>query len=166
VSQSDRATGRVRDLRSLTLQRLRDHAPLTDRLAYIASVTDGSDVIMPSFTTDKRRRDDGAPDPPDVAVTVSVVTDSSQRVNRQERVNLTIQIGLEMTASTLGTRQDGNDLDLAWHDELRDEISAVMTTQVENWEAGGETGGTPEPLWDESINRYRSIQRFDVSRYD
>lgn len=166
MSQSDRATGRVRELRSLTLQRLQDHAPLTDRLAYVGTVTDGADVIQPSFTTDKRRRDDGAPDPPDVVVTVMVVTGSSTRANRQERVNLTVQVGIEMTADTLGTRQDGNDLDLAWHDELRDEISAVMTSQVAGWEAGGETGGTPEPLWDDSINRYRSVQRFDVSRFD
>ncbi|WP_323192417.1 hypothetical protein [Halostella sp. PRR32] len=166
MSQSDRATGRVRDLRSLTLQRLRNHSPLTDRLAYVASVSDGADVIMPAFTADKRRRDDGAPDPPDITATVSVVTGSSTRLNRQERVNLTVQVGLEMTADTLGTRQDGHTLGLAWHDALRDGVSAVMTAQVAEWEAGGETGGTPEPLWDDSINRYRSVQRFDVSRFD
>jgi len=166
VGQSDRATNRVRDLRTSVLDRLRGHAPLTDRLEYVESITHGVDVIVPSFTTEKWRRDDGAADPPDVVVPVMIVTGSSTRENRKERINLTVQVGIEMTANTLGTRQDGNNLDLAWHDALRDEVSAVLTAHVSEWHADGETGGTPEPLWDDSISRYRSVQRFDVSRYD
>lgn len=160
---SDRADGRVRELRGLTLQRLQSHAELVALLEGV--VDDASTAIKPAFAMTQYRNDDSKPDPPKTAIAVSVVTGSSSRRNLKEDVNLTVQIEHEFRANvrpSIGGEPLGL---LPWHDRIADEISAVMTTQVEGWQAEGETGGTPEPLWDGDRNRYRSVKRFDISGY-
>lgn len=159
-TESNRAGGRVRELRGLTLQRLQNHDELVALLEGV--VDDASTVILPSFVMSRFRNDDAAPDPPDTALAVSVVTGSSSRRNLKEDVNLTVQIEHEFR-SGLAPVVGGDPVGvLPWHDRIGDEISAVMTTQVAGWEAEGETGGTPEPLWDDGRNRYRSVKRFDI----
>lgn len=159
MTQSDRAGGRVRDLRGSVLTRLRNHTALTDRLEAADGVDAGGEMIVPAFTAQRWHDDDTAPDPPDVAVAVTVVTGSSARENRQERVNLTVQTSLQIRRRALAANG------VAWVDEIRDELAAILTSHVDGWTAQGETGGTPEPLWDDSINRYVSAQRFDMQRF-
>jgi hypothetical protein len=141
----------VRDLRGDVLDRLRSHTALTDRLEQVDSIDDGTDVIVPSpFLGDGDQ---------DAALSVAVITGSSTRENLQERKNMTVQTELRVRSQTLKARG------VVWHDELLDEVGAVLTTQVGGWTALGETGGTPEPLWDESLNKYRSVQRFDIESW-
>ena len=154
---SERAQDRQRDLRGLTLQRLRDHTPLVDHLR---DVGEDASVIVPRFTVRKWRNDDNAPDPPDAAIAVMMVTEFSDRRNRQEYVNQTVQVELEFRPGvkpSIGV--------LPWADAVGDEIEAVMTSHVEGWTAEGATGGTPEPLWNDERNRYVLAKRFDVSRF-
>lgn len=87
---SDRADGRVRELRGLTLQRLQSHDELVALLEGV--VDDATAVILPSFSMSRYRNDDTAPDPPETALAVSVVTGSSSRRNLKEDVNLTVQV--------------------------------------------------------------------------
>lgn len=156
---SANAGGRVRDLRGMVLVRLRDHQPLVDLLGR-ATGADMTRVVVPAAIPSLYRRDPDSPAPPDVAIAVSVVTGSSQRENAQERVNLVAQTDVQLTPGAL--LENG----LAWHDEVLDEVSAVLTEHEGIWRAMGESGGTPEPLWDEDVDRYRSVQRFDVQRWD
>lgn len=165
MAQSERADGRIGDLRSDVLERLRTHTELTDLLEQVDGVTDASAaelpdmVIMPAFLPSLMADTTDLPDPPDVAVAVSLVTGSSARENAQERKSHTVQADSQLRPETL--REQG----LAWHDEVLDEISAVLTSHVGPWIAQGETGGTPEPLWDDDKNRYRSVQRFDIEHW-
>lgn len=155
---SERAQDRQRDLRGLTLQRLKDHTELTDLLSEV--VDSPTDVIVPRFTVRKWRNDNQAPDPPDAAIAVMMVTEFSDRRNRQEYVNQTVQVELEFRPGikpSIGT--------LPWADAVGDEIEAVMTSHVEGWTAEGATGGTPEPLWNDERNRYVVAKRFDISRF-
>lgn len=154
---SDRASGRVRDLRGSVLSRLRGHSQLAALLE--RAVDNAGDVIVPAATADMWHRDDQTADPPAVALAVSAVTGSSARENRQERKSLVIQTDLQIQAAAL--RQEG----LPWNDEILDEVSAVLTSHAAGWTARGESGGTPEPLWDEDLNRYRSVQRFDIESW-
>ena len=160
---SDRADGRVRELRGLTLQRLQSHDELVALLEGV--VDDATAVILPSFSMSRYRNDDTAPDPPETALAVSVVTGSSSRRNLKEDVNLTVQVEHEFRANVRPSPGGVSLGVLPWHDRIADEISAVMTTQVAGWEAEGETGGTPEPLWDDDRNRYRSVKRFAIGGY-
>jgi hypothetical protein len=57
---SDRADGRVRELRGLTLQRLQSHDELVALLEGV--VDDATAVILPSFLM-SRSRNDESPDP-------------------------------------------------------------------------------------------------------
>jgi len=50
------------------------------------------------------RNDDTAPDPPETALAVSVVTGSSSRRNLKEDVNLTVQVEHEFRARTSARR--------------------------------------------------------------
>ena len=157
---SDRADGRVRELRGLTLQRLQSHDELVALLEGV--VDDATAVILPSFVMKQYRNDESKDDPPDTALAVSVVTASSSRRNLKEDLNLTVQVEHEFRANITPV-VGGEPLGLLpWHDRIADEISAVMTTQVAGWEAEGQTGGTPEPPWDDDRNRYRSVNRFDI----
>lgn len=158
MSQSRRAEGRLRDLREHALTELRTHAPLTDRLERVASIDDGADKIMPAFALDVQHREDGV-EPPDAAVAISSITESSARENRQERKRHVVQADFQIRSQTL--KAQGS----AWHDEIRDEISAVATTQFEGWYAMGISQGTPEPLWDDDLNRYRSVTRYDIEHW-
>lgn len=159
MSQSDRAEGRVRDLRAAALGWLQGHAPLTDRLEQVASITDGTAVIVAAPLL-QMWHDDGTDDPPDAAIGVKAVTSSSTRENMAETKSMTLQADLQVRSPTLESQG------LAWHDEIVDEISAVLTTHHPPWSADGETGGTPEALWDDQRNRYRSVRRFDYQRRD
>ena len=156
---SERAQGRQRDLRGLTLDRLRNQTDLTNLLAQVVETP--SDVIVPAFTLKRWRHDQQAPDPPDAAIAVSVVTGSSDRLNRLEEKNMVVQVELEFRE---GIKPDIGVL--PWCDAVVDEISAVMTAHPDGWTAVGETGGTPEPLWDDARNRYVMAKRFDISRID
>lgn len=155
MSQSDRAIGRVRELRADILGRLRGHVPLTDRLEAVDGVTEGTEVIAPAPWLGMQHRSDTA-DPPAVALAVTVVTASSARENLQERTRMVVQTDLQIRTEAL--RGQG----LAWHDETLDEVAAVLTAHTAGWTAQGATGGTPEPLWEDQRNRYRSVQRFDI----
>lgn len=158
MSQSDRAEGRLRDLRGEFLGVLRGHTPLTDRLERVSSIDDGTDVILPAFALDLQHRQDGV-EPPDAAVAISSITESSNRENHQERKRHVLQADFQVRSATL--RAHGP----AWHDEIRDEIAAVATTQHKGWYALGISQGTPEPLWNDEIGRYQSVTRFDVEHW-
>lgn len=158
MSQSERAEGRILDLRGHYLTALRTHTPLVTRLEEVSSIDDGTDVIVPASSIDIQHRDD-ALSPPDAAIAVSAVTGSSDRVNIQERKRHVVQTDFQVRSETLRSRGP------AWHDEIIDEIAAVMTSQYDGWIARGETGGTPEPAWDDEINRFKSVKRFDVEHY-
>lgn len=151
---SERARLRKRDLRGEVLTRLENHTELVNLLEDVGS---GADAIMPAFNLKRYRYDNKQPDPPDVALAVSVVTSSSERENAMERVNVTIQVELEFRKGirpSIGV--------LPWTDAVLDEVEAVLTSHVPDWHAEGVTGGTPEPLWNEDRNRYVSVTRFDV----
>lgn len=151
---SERARLRKRDLRGEVLTRLGDHTPLVDHLQDVGS---GAKAVMPAFNLKQYRHDEEGPDPPDVALAVSVVTSSTERENAMERVNVTIQVELEFRKGirpSIGV--------LPWTDAVMDEVEAVLTSHVPDWHAEGVTGGTPEPLWNEDRNRYVAVTRFDV----
>lgn len=155
---SERAQGRVHDLRGNLLGRLRGHAPLTDRLEAVGSIDDGADVIVPNPLLDRRHRSQDA-EPPDAALALMIVTGSSERENRQERKRLVVQADVQVREATLGRRG------LAWMDEIGDEVSAVVTSHDDGWVARGADGGTPDPLWDGNINRYRLVSRYTVESW-
>jgi len=161
TNQSERADGRTRDLRGSILRRLRGHTPLTGLLADAESVTDGdgASVIVPTPRLDVQHRADNE-SAPDVALAVGIVTDSSQRENHHERKNFVVQIEVQIREQPL--KWQG----LPWVDDIRDEVSAVLTTHTGGWIARGEGGGTVGVLWSEEIDRYRSAQRFDIMRHD
>jgi len=154
MSTSERAKKRTAHFRSVALDRLQGHAPLTDRLEQVDGVSDGAEQIMPASQPEI------LDDSPPVAILVSIVTDSSTRLNNHERVNATLQTDFRMTKPVLRNQW------LKWYDEVRDEISSEMTRHGEDFHAEGATGGVPEPLWNEDINKYQTVQRFDVSRFD
>jgi len=158
TDQSRRAEGRMRDLRGHYLDELRGHAPLTDRLEAVASIDDGADAVLPSSAVDVQHRADGA-EPPDAVLAVAAITENSDRENRQERKNHTVQTDLQLRSETMRARG------APWLDEVLDEIAAVMTSHYQGWTARGATGGTPEPLWSDKIRRYRSVRRFDVMQW-
>lgn len=158
IDQSDRAEGRMRDLRGHLLSKLRAHDPLTDRLELVESIGDGADVILPAFALDIQHREDNA-EPPAAAIGLSSIAESSDRENKQERKRHVVQSDFQIRTETMKAQGP------AWHDEVIDEISAIITTQYDGWTAIGATGGTPEPLWDGDINRYRSVQRFDIEHW-
>lgn len=157
MSQSNRAEGRLRDLRAEFLTQLRGHTPLTDLLERVSSIDDGTDVILPAFALDIQHREGG--DPPDVAIALSSITESSNRENHQERKRHVLQSDFQVRSATLKAHGP------AWHDEVRDEIAAVATTQYEGWYALGISQGTPEPLWNDDLNRYQSVTRFDIEHW-
>lgn len=158
MTLSERARGRTGDLRGSVLSRLREHSPLTDLLEAAETIDNGTEVIMPASVLDIQHRTDGA-SPPDVALGISVVTSSSNRENRQERKNHVVQADLQLRDRAL--KRQGP----AWIDDISDEIAAVLTAHADGWVASGVTGGTNEPLWDEDLNRYRSVQRFDIEHW-
>jgi len=154
VSKSNRAEPRRNYFRRRALTRLQSHTPLTNRLENPSSIDTGADVIVPTPYLQKQHLDDE--EPPDVAVAVSVVVSDSERRNNQDDISIEIQTDLQIRKVTLFVEG------LAWHDEIADEISSIMTEHEAGWHAGGETGGTVEPLWDDDIRRYRTAQRFAV----
>lgn len=158
MSQSRRAEGRLRDLRGQYLTELRGHAPLTDLLERVDSVDDGATIILPAFSVDIQHQMD-ALEPPEVAIAISAITESSNRENHQERKRHVLQADFQVRSQTL--RERGS----AWHDEIRDEIAAVATTQYAGWYAMGISQGTPEPLWNDDLNRYQSVTRYDVEHW-
>lgn len=158
MSQSERANGRIRDLRDHYLDELHSHPPLVSRLEEVSSIDDGTDVIVPSSSVDIQHRSDSL-EPPDAVIGLMAVTGSSNRENRQERKSHVVQTDFQVRSETMRARGP------AWHDEIVDEIAAVMTSQYDGWRAMGATGGTPEPLWDDSLNRFRSVSRFDVEHW-
>lgn len=158
MSHSRRADGRIRALRAHYLTELRTHTPLITRLEAVESIDDGSDTIVPAFAVDIQHHPENT-EPPDAVVALSAVTKSSTRENRQERKIHVVQTDVQIRSETM--RRHG----LAWHDALLDEIAAVLTSQYDGWTARGITGGTPEPLWDDALNRYRSVSRFDVEQW-
>lgn len=158
MSQSRRAEGRIRDLREHSLEELQSHTPLVTRLEEVSSIDDGTDKIVPASALDIQHRSD-ALEPPDAAIALSAVTGSSNRVNIQERKSHVVQTDFQVRSETMRARGP------AWHDEIIDEIAAVMTSQYDGWRAMGVTGGTPEPAWDDQLNRFRSVARFDVGHY-
>lgn len=158
IPQSDRAEGRVRDLRGAVLARLRDHAPLTDRLELVESVTDGGDAVMPAFALDVQHRSDGV-EPPDVALAVMAVTGSSDRENMQERKNHVVQTKLQLRAEAMRNRGG------PWADAVLSEIAAVLTSHRDPFVARGQTGGSPDPTWNDQKRRYEMVQRFDIMHW-
>lgn len=158
MSRSRRAEGRLRDLRETLLARLRSHGPLIARLEQVETVDDGTSVIMPAPILDIQHRSGGTA-PPDIALALMAVTASSIRENRQERKNHTVQTDIQIRERTL--KRQG----VAWLDDLHDESAAIITSHDHEWTALGATGGTPEPLWDESLNRYRSVARYDLEHW-
>lgn len=158
MSQSRRAEGRIRDLREHYLAELRSHAPLVSRLEEVSSIDDGTDVIEPASSVDIQHRSD-ALEPPDAVVALMAVTGSSDRENLQARKNHVVQMDFQIRSETMRARGP------AWLDEIVDEIAAVMTSQYDGWRALGVTGGTPEALWDDNLNRFRSVTRFDVEHW-
>lgn len=158
MSQSERAEGRILDLRDHYLAELRSHTPLGIRLEEVSSIDDGTDVIVPSSSVDIQHRSDSL-EPPDAVIGLMAVTGSSNRENRQERKSHVVQTDFQVRSETMRARGP------AWHDEILDEIAAVMTSQYDGWRAMGATGGTPEPLWDDSLNRFRSVSRFDIEHW-
>jgi len=158
MSQSDRAEGRLRDLRDNVLDKLHNHTALTDHIERAAGVDDATGVIRASPRLDMWHRSDGM-EPPDVAVGIKAVTENSSRENRQERKLHVVQSDLQMREDALRTQG------VAWPDDINDEIGAVLTSHDVGWTAGGATGGTPEPLWDEDLNRYRSVTRYDIEHW-
>lgn len=158
MSQSRRAEGRIRDLREHYLAELRSHTPLATRLEEVSSIDDGADIIMPASALDVQHRSDNV-EPPDAAIALMAVTGSSDRENRQARKNHVAQTDFQIRSESM--RAQGP----AWHDSVIDEIAAVMTSQYDGWRALGVTGGTPEALWDDNLNRFRSVTRFDVEHW-
>lgn len=158
MSQSRRANGRIRDLREHYLTELRAHTPLTTQLEAVDSIEDGTDAIMPASALDVQHRADTV-EPPDAAIALMAVTGSSNRENRQARKNHVVQTDFQIRSETM--RAQGP----AWLDATLDEIAAVMTSHYDGWRALGVTGGTPEPLFDDSINRFRSVNRFDIEHW-
>lgn len=154
MSQSDRAEGRLRDLREHCLGELRSHTPLTDLLERVDSIDDGADKIVPAFALDIQHRTDGL-EPPDAAIAISAITESSNRENHQERKRHVVQADFQVRSQTLRAHAE------AWHDDVRDEISAVLTSHHPNWYGMGISQGTPEPLWNDDIGRYQSVTRYD-----
>ena len=161
-----RADGRTADLRVRILDRLRDRVSLTDELANAPGIDDGSDAIVPAFVANREFDPDEDTDPPGVRVAVSLVTESSTRENHAEEKSMTVQAVVNIRGGVLGSVHDGSLLNIAWHDRIVDEIAGELTTHDPPWRAGGQTGGTPEPLWDADNNRYRSPLRFDIGRRD
>lgn len=158
--RSREGVGRVRDLSLEILDRLRGHAPLTDRLEQRNDIADGTDVIMPAYAAERWHHDDDNLNPPSVGLAVSTVTASSNRENFMEAKAFTIQVAVEFSRNAF--RQQGP----VWIWEVLDEIEAVVTRHTPGWVADGVTGGTPEPLWDDDRGRYRAVVRFDMTRTD
>lgn len=158
-ARDDDAVGRVRDLSLEILDRLRTHAPLTDRLEQRGDIADGTDVIMPAFAAERWHHDD-TDDPPSVGLAVKTVTGSSNRRNLMEAKDFTVQVAVELSRNAF--RQQGP----VWIWEVLDEIEAVVTRHTPGWVADGVTGGTPEPIWDDQRGRYRAVVRFDMNRTD
>lgn len=158
MSQSADADGRVKSLRSTVLDALEAHSPLVDRLEELDSIDPAADVIVAA--PHAKRWDEPGESEPDGFVAISIATSSSSRINIPEEKTFTVQAVLELTKDGFLTQG------LAWHDEVLDEIAAVLTRHRPDYSARGQTGGTPEPLWDDEVNRYRSAQRFDFRRID
>ncbi|MFC6766015.1 hypothetical protein [Natrinema soli] len=157
-NQSERATGRVGDLRESVIDRLRSHTELVTLLEQTDDVDDATDVINPSFRLRIQNQSDDL-ETPGVAIGVGVITGSSERENHHERKRLVVQTTIQLREQTFKRQGD------AWLDDVRDEVSAVLTTHASPWIARGESGGTFEPLWDENINRYASVQQFDIQNF-
>lgn len=158
MSQSADAAGRLKDLRSTVLDALEGHADLTTRLEQLDTIDDGTEVIVPAFIA--KQWDEPGETPPDAFVAISAVTSSSTRINIPDEKMFTVQTVLELTKDGLLGKG------IAWHDEVLDEMAAVLTRHRPNYSAQGLTGGTPEPLWDDDVRRYRSAQRFGFRRID
>lgn len=160
-----RSSGRVYDLRRRVVERLNNHDPLVQLLEVV--VDDASDVIVPKTRNLRWYNDDDTlqREPPEAALAVSVVTSSSDRENAQERKFFAVQTETELAFNADKSLADENYGMTPWFDQIRDEVSAVMTAHDDGWTAQGETGGTPEPLTRQDRNRYAVVQRFNVMKF-
>lgn len=137
---------------------LRSHRPLTDRLEDVESVDTGAAVIMPSIALSRRHRSDSA-EPPDIALAVEPFSGTVRRENRQTRKNHAGQTDLQIREQTLN-RHGG-----PWVHEIHDEIVAVLTEHREGWYNASVSGGTEEPEWDEDLNRWHQVARFNITHW-
>lgn len=160
-NQSDRADGRLYTIRGAALAQLRGHQPLLDLLEQSADVPAGDAptriVAAPDLSVLHQSQ---SSDAPGVAIGVANVTGSSQRMNAHAEKNFVVQCGLQLREQVMKSQG------VAWMDRILDEQSAVMTEHIPEWQARGTSGSTPEPVWNDKINRYQSICRYDVRRWD
>lgn len=167
---SDRAQGRVRELRERVLERLRTHDPLVSRMATLDGTEyggepygdgpysgfDPSTHIVPRLTMRRWRDDNSAPDPPGAALAVGTISTSSDRRNHKEDARFAVQVEFDVHPSAIRA------MGPAWVDAVMDECSAVLTSHDPSWNAQGESGGTLEPRWDESHGRYIAMRRYTI----
>lgn len=155
--QSPRAEGRVFDLKTFLLGKLRAHRPLTALLEYPDSVgdTEGAKHVVLSPQLKPLRESD---DPPDVVVAVDYVSGSSRHENLQERKNHNPQLVIEFRDRAL------SNLGSAWADRVGDEAKACVTRHEKGWYDPYVSGGS-DLQWRGDLGRWQTVISLRISHW-